>query len=410
MHSSFFRKGRLDAYAEGTAFGIYIHVPFCVRRCRYCAFFSTTLRRIPDAFVRGLLNEAELRRGPFDGRVLKSLYLGGGTPSRLDDASLAQLIDGMRTRFGDAREVTLECNPEHVSAERAVFWKSLGVTRVSLGIQSFDGKMLRFLGRAHSADDASRAVETIIAAGIDEVSIDLIYGGKLECDPRDPLECWAESLSQAKQTGAKHVSCYALTIEPHTPLATLQARGIQVVHDDELVLQMMRMIPEGLSMRQYEISNYAAEDYFSAHNVSCWAGEPYLGLGPGAHSMWFEDATCVRRADLGNVDKYLECVCAAVPRDPPVEFVERLSPQMHLAECLICAARTRFAWDPQKIAQRLDADLAPYRRPLQKAVSRGLLQVTRSGDENAVFRATALGVQLNNCLDALIFEGAPDAF
>ena len=171
----------------------------------------------------------------------------------------------------------------------------------------------------------------------------------------------------------------------------------------------MQLIPDALGMQQYEISNYAAEDYFSAHNVSCWAGEPYLGLGPGAHSMWFEEAACVRRANLGNVDKYLKCVCDDARLDAPVEFVERLSPQMHLAECLMCAARTRFKWDPSVIAHKIGADLMPYMKSLERAVSRGLLENVPDSAPHTVFRSTDLGGRLNNCVDALIVEGAPDA-
>ncbi len=344
---------------------------------------------------------------PFAGKRLKSLYIGGGTPSRLDDVSLTTLISGIQQRFGSADEVTLECNPEHVSHDRAALWQSIGITRVSLGIQSFDDPMLAFLGRAHSASQAQNAVQTILDAGIPEVSVDLIYGGNLCDDCRDPMRVWTDSLDKARASGAQHVSCYALTLEPHTPLATRASRGENILLEDELILQMMKCIPETLKMRQYEISNYACEDYFSAHNVSCWAGEPYLGLGPGAHSMVLEKNACIRSANLGNISAYLKDVDKLQKFLPPTEFVEKFSNQLHLAECLMCAARTRFQWSPSCIAARLKADLTPYRNGLARAEKQGLLQNLGDAME-PIFRTTDLGIQLNNCLDELLFDGAPE--
>ena len=385
---------------------MYIHVPFCVRRCRYCAFFSTVRREIPaHEYVTALLNEADLRRGPYASRKIRSIYLGGGTPSCLPDDEIDRLMRGLMERFGTADECTIECNPEQMTPERARRWHESGLTRVSLGVQSFDPEMLRFLGRGHTSSEACRALDCVHQAGFEEVSLDLIFGGTP--DGVEPQRVWEADLQQARRCGAEHVSCYALTIEPHTPLANAQKRGQCVCVDEDTSAGFMDMIEPTLGMRRYEISNYAVDGVFSAHNVSCWAGEPYLGLGPGAHSMIWQNNGVVRCEDDENVSQYLKCAAGDSPHVPKMAFEEKLSREMHLAERLMCAARTRFWWAPAKIAQQVGADIEPYRRVFEKAETRGLMEGYESGNEK-VFRTTELGIKLNNCLDELIFEAAPD--
>lgn len=394
----------MDTFTEPDRFGIYIHVPFCVRRCRYCAFYSTVLHDIPaHDYVSALLNEAEIRRGPFEGKRPRSIYLGGGTPSCLPDNEIERLVQGLERLFGRADELTLECNPEHVTLERAQNWRACGVTRVSMGIQSFDAEMLLYLGRGHTPDDAKRAMSDLRQAGFDEVSIDLIFGGTPE--GVDSQNVWDLDLQTAKSLAPEHVSCYALTIEPHTPLAKLQASGAKVCVDDDISAEMMDKIEPALGMRRYEISNYAMPGYISAHNVACWAGEPYLGLGPGAHSFFRLKKVFKRCAMRTNLSGYLEQALAGL--EPPLIFEEYISPEMHLAERLFCAARTRFRWSPEAIASQLGVDSSPYQRVFEKAEKRGLIDIS-SEDGACVCQTTDLGIKLNNCLDALIFEAAPD--
>ena len=394
----------MDTYTEPDRFGIYIHVPFCVRRCRYCAFYSTVCQEIPaHDYVSALLNEAEIRRGPFAGKRPRSIYLGGGTPSCVPDDEIERLIRGLDKLFGRAEELKLECNPEHVTLARARNWKTCGVTRVSMGVQSFDPEMLRFLGRGHTPDDAKRAFACLRQAGFDEVSIDLIFGGTPE--GVDSQKVWDADLQTTKSLAPEHVSCYALTIEPLTPLAKLQNDGVKVCVDDDISAEMMDKIERSLGMHRYEISNYAIPGYFSAHNVACWAGEPYLGLGPGAHSFFRSKKVFVRCAMRAKLSGYMEQ--ALVGLEPPLIFEEHISPEMHLAERLFCAARTRFRWSPAAIARQLGVDVSPYQRVLEKAEKRGLVSIFSENGES-VCQTTEIGIKLNNCLDALIFEAAPD--
>ena len=211
----FITKGRLDPLAKN-AFGLYIHVPFCLRRCLYCAFASSVLRPIPShLYTLALIAEASSKLHHFSQYTLDTLYFGGGTPSLLDDHDIALFLDFIASTQGLARprELTLEANPEHVSPARAKSWQSLGFTRISLGIQAFDDDTLKFLGRKHSSTQAQIAVDTLHQAGFDEVCIDLIYGAQIPGDsPSHALHRWAHSLETAQNLAPAHASCYELTL------------------------------------------------------------------------------------------------------------------------------------------------------------------------------------------------------
>ena len=391
--AAFYTAWDLGGIGRPNEGGIYVHVPFCARRCRYCAFVSSVWREVPsDAFAQGIERELDARAAECGFSRIKTLYFGGGTPTMLHDDAIEAITAHCVRRFGVPQETTLEANPEHVTRERAERWKSLGVTRVSLGVQSFDDAMLRLLGRHHDARRAVDAVDAIRAAGIAEVSIDLIYGG--DTGTPDPLSRWAQDLAVARQICPEHVSCYELTIEPHTPLWTMQRRGTRVHCDDDAAVEMMAMIPDALGMRQYEVSNYSRPGYFSAHNVSCWGGLAYLGLGPGAHSMRRCGAHFVRRANASDVRAWV-----AAGSDVPPEFEETLDARTHLGERLMCAARTRFWWSPDEIALDVGCTNDGHRDALEKAVRRGLLE--RNGDR---YRTTDDGIRLNNILDEILWD------
>ena len=380
-------------------------------------------------YADALMRELASRVAAYRNRRLLSIYFGGGTPTMLPDMQLSEVVDEIARTCGDAAEITLEANPEHVTKERAAAWKSIGFTRISLGIQSFDDEMLAFLGRKHTAKMALDAVSALQSAGFGEISIDLIYGAHIGNDApnahagrrersqsrRNVLNAWKQTLAAARSLAPAHVSCYELTLEPHTPLWTAAKHGDRIVEDDETIAEMMSMIPNKLGMKAYEVSNYARDGYLSAHNVSCWAGLPYLGIGAGAHSLCIDLPKIRRRANTHNIRDYLESKGIAEPG-----FAETLTPQMHLAERLICAARTRFAWSPLRIAQSINADLTPYIRPILDAVRKGWLALSPApscastgpaapemlspGD---ICRTTADGIRLNNLLTQTLFNKIP---
>lgn len=361
---------------------------------------SSVWRQVPSSeYAAALCREFDARYVAYGERRLLTLYFGGGTPTMLSDEALESVVSHIVSRAGVPEEMTLEANPEHVTCERAARWKAQGFTRISLGVQAFDTRMLAFLGRKHDGEAARKAVKTLLEAGFDEISIDLIYGGLPEAsDAAGALARWRQELGIARACGAVHVSCYELTLEQNTPLWTLQKRGSQILCDEASLAEMMAVIPAELAMAQYEVSNYARPGYFSAHNMSCWAGVPYLGLGAAAHSLAIGEGRILRRANSADVRRWLAVMSAGEQPEP--EFVEDLTPETHLAERLMCAARTRLTWNPARIAEKLGTSAAPFMPVLEKACAQGLLARACDG-----FSTTEDGMRLNNRLDALIFDG-----
>lgn len=267
---------------------LYIHVPFCARRCSYCDFAIAVRREVPSAAYADALRREwdEWRDSPeWSGfAALATLYLGGGTPSRLDPDVLARLlgrITGDRPLAAGA-EVTLEANPEDVTPDRARTWHGAGINRVSLGVQSFDPAVLAWMHRTHTADQPARAVEVLRRAGIERISLDLIYALPPEV-PRD----WDRDLAQALALAPVHLSLYGLTVEQHTPLGRWVHRDeVHPVADDAYAADFLaaheRLTAAGF--RHYEVSNYAQPGHEAVHNSAYWTRSPYLGLGPSAHS------------------------------------------------------------------------------------------------------------------------------
>jgi oxygen-independent coproporphyrinogen-3 oxidase len=274
--------------SDSSAMHLYVHVPFCARRCSYCDFAIAVRREVPSAaFTEAIL--AEWSRWLTDSRLqavstLSTIYFGGGTPSRLHPSELSRLLEGLvsaRPLLAGA-EVTLEANPEDVTAESATGWRRAGVNRVSLGVQSFDPAVLAWMHRTHTADQVGPAVALLRDAGITNLSLDLIYGLPIHL-ARD----WPRDLDQAVALEPTHLSLYALTVEPSTPLSRWIDRGATVAAGDELQASEFLLAHERLTrggFSHYEVSNYALPGWEAVHNRAYWARRPYLGLGPSAHS------------------------------------------------------------------------------------------------------------------------------
>ena len=266
---------------------LYVHVPFCARRCSYCDFAIAVRKEVPSrVYVDAVLREAaQWRSGTAAQGPIETLYLGGGTPSHLDPAELHRLIDGFRVLWPAARglqELTLETNPDDVTPARAAAWVAAGIDRVSLGVQSFDPAVLAWMHRVHTSAQALEALRTLRGAGIANVSLDLIYALPPELD-RD----WDRDLDQALALEPEHLSLYGLTVEPHTPLARWVAgKQTQTPTDeryaDEFLRAHERLTAAGFE--HYEVSNYALPGKRAVHNSAYWQRRPFLGLGPSAHS------------------------------------------------------------------------------------------------------------------------------
>jgi oxygen-independent coproporphyrinogen III oxidase len=270
-----------------TPFALYVHVPWCRHVCPYCDFNVYASSAVPEADdVRGYRDElaAWAARAEWSGRHPGTVYLGGGTPSLLSPGAIGTVLDAAR-RLGlrDDAEVTLEANPGTLSTERLAGYRAAGVTRLSLGAQSFQPALLRTLGRDHTPDQTRTAVNAARAAGFDNLSLDLIFGV-----PGQSLAAWEDDLAQALALAPEHVSAYALTWEEGTPFHAWRARGRLVPADDDLESAMIDVAGERLAaagFRRYEISSWARAGFESRHNTRYWDGTDYLGIGPGAHSF-----------------------------------------------------------------------------------------------------------------------------
>jgi oxygen-independent coproporphyrinogen-3 oxidase len=268
--------------------GVYVHVPFCDRVCPYCDFAVVgggVSRELEVRYVDALLLELTLRAEAFGGRRLASLYLGGGTPSLLGPDSVARIIDAVSTRFEQGSrepEVTIEVNPSTTERSRLPAFRDAGVNRVSLGIQSFDDRVLKRLGRAHLGDEGRRSLAAAREAGFDNVSLDLMIAA-----PGQTLEMLDADLAEAAAFGPEHASVYELVVESGTPFALADSRGQLARADSDMGADMVEHVDAALAsvgLDRYEITNYAIRGRESVHNQRYWAREPVLGLGVGAWS------------------------------------------------------------------------------------------------------------------------------
>lgn len=264
--------------------GIYIHIPFCKSRCIYCGFYSTTLLDLRKKYINAVCREMELRKN-YIREPFSTIYLGGGTPSLLDEAELTQLFLYINNVYDVDRnaEITMECNPDDITPEFTNMLNRLPINRVSMGAQTFADSRLRLLHRRHNSDEVKHAVKLLREAGIKNISIDLMFGF-----PDESLSQWKEDISAALALNVEHISAYSLMYEEDTPLWKMLDTGKVKEIDEELSLTMFKELVCQLTdagYEHYEISNFARPGYRSRHNSSYWHQVPYIGLGAAAHSF-----------------------------------------------------------------------------------------------------------------------------
>ncbi len=346
------RAARDGGDSSAIAAGVYVHIPYCARICPYCDF-AVAVEKPGERgrLVAALCRELE-RRAPAFRHEVDTVYFGGGTPSVLDREELASIIEalGRELQIEGARRIFLEANPEDATPEAIAAWRDLGVTTLSLGVQAFDRAALRFLGRRHTADEATRSIELAIAAGFETVSVDLIYAL-----PGQTLEGWMEELDRALETGPDHLSCYQLTVHPQTPFGRLAERGrlseLAATTQADLLVATHERFGE-LGWDGYEVSNFArSPSHRSRHNLKYWNGSPYLGLGPSAHSF----LPPVRSWNVADSREYLKRVEGS---HPLTEGRERLTTRQRLLESLMLGLRTTEGVDLGALERRFDVSLA----------------------------------------------------
>jgi len=284
--------------------GIYVHIPFCKQACHYCNFHFATSLRYKNEFTHALLKEIEIVAD--NNSRVETIYFGGGTPSLLSAAELNQILAALFIKFAVApdAEITLECNPDDITEDLLRVWKKAGINRLSIGVQSFYDEDLSWMNRAHHA---KQALDSILLAKkyFSNFTIDLIYGVPNLSDER-----WQENVEQAISLGVPHLSCYALTVEPNTPLQKhIREKTASNVNDEQQARQFL-LLTEWLQEAdylQYEVSNFSLAGFQSKHNSSYWQGKPYLGFGPSAHSY---DGANKRWWNIANNQQYIASIAA----------------------------------------------------------------------------------------------------
>ncbi|MBR2101775.1 MAG: radical SAM family heme chaperone HemW [Prevotella sp.] len=355
--------------------GLYIHIPFCKSRCIYCAFFSSTDLAMREKYVEALGREMLMRPARDD--TVATVYLGGGTPSQLTPAMLHKLflyINKVYKLEKDA-EITLECNPDDISPEMADAIASLPVNRVSMGVQTFSDQRLRFLRRRHSSSQIPLAVERLRRAGINNISIDLMFGF-----PHQTLHDWENDARQAVGLNVEHISAYALTYEEGTPLYRMREEGrlANTCDDDTQRLMYERLIDllEEAGFEHYEISNFAKKTdtpyptFRSRHNSSYWNGTPYIGIGAAAHS--YDRVT--RQWNVSDIGQYIQAV---MNNERPIEETELLDDATRYNDLITTALRTREGISMTELKHTFPDFFFDYLTAnAAKGIQRHLLEVT----------------------------------
>ncbi len=329
--------------------GVYVHIPFCKSRCKYCDFFSTTRLERRTEYVEALLREIELRREEMEREEIRTAYFGGGTPSMLGAPLLSPLVGMIAslTPSQETMEVTLEANPQDLTVEKLQAYREMGINRLSIGIQSFQDKHLRMLGRRHTAEEAIQAVRWAQEAGFENISIDLMYGL-----PEQKMEEWRADIEQALALDVPHISTYNLIYEEGTRMTEMLDEGQIDVLDEEVENAMYELIVKMLQEQgyvHYEVSNFCKEGYHSQHNSSYWNNTAYVGLGAGAHSYTGvkNQESGIRTWNVSDLDAYV----SSIERGVLPQESEKLSEKDCYNEKVMLSLRTIWGLDLRTLTE-----------------------------------------------------------
>jgi oxygen-independent coproporphyrinogen-3 oxidase len=358
--------------------GIYLHIPFCKQACHYCNFhFSTSLQQ-KDAMVAAIIKELEVQKSYLAGAELTSIYFGGGTPSLLSQQDLERIFTQIYTLHQVAKnaEITLEANPDDLTSEKINQLRQTPINRLSIGIQSFADADLAFMNRAHNAGEARACIEHALAAGFENLTVDLIYGSPTTSDAQ-----WAANLATVFEYPIAHLSAYCLTVEAKTALDHFVKQGKAPAVDEEQAARQFQYLIDSTreqGFEHYEISNFAKPGMYARHNSSYWLGDHYLGIGPAAHSFNGES----RQWNIANNSKYIQLL--AKNEDLTGLFEQEiLTPDQRYNEYVMTSLRTIWGTDLSKIPPQYQSY---FLEKMENYLKEG--QVARSED---VFRLTDEG-------------------
>lgn len=332
--------------------GIYIHIPFCKKRCIYCDFYSTTLGHLKDEYINALEKEIEIRKNYAENETIETIYFGGGTPSQLDTADISRIITKIKSehQVAENAEITMEANPDDLNNEYITSLKQTDINRISIGIQTFNDERLRFLNRRHTAKQAIDAVRRCISNGYDNISIDLIYGF-----PDESIKDWEKDIDTATGLGIQHISSYHLIYEKGTKLFDLLSDNrITELDEESSVRQFKTLISklEDAGFVHYEISNFCKPGKESKHNTSYWQNKKYIGLGPSAHSYNQES----RQWNISDIKTYIN----SISNGKNFFEIEKLDIYEHYNEYILTSLRTMWGADLDFIKEHFGDRLYRY--------------------------------------------------
>jgi len=367
--------------------GIYLHIPFCKQACSYCDFYFVTRTSEREHFVQRLQDEiASYADTEFAKESVDTIYFGGGTPSLLEPRQIERILEVLDNTFSlDTREITFEMNPDDVSEAFLADLKSMGINRASMGVQTFQPDLLDFMNRAHSSDEARQCLELLSASGFTSFTVDLIYG-----NPNQSLQQLEEDLDTLLAFDPPHISAYSLTIEPNTRLGKQVELGRIAPPEDDKVADHFDLINSRLDdhdIQRYEVSNFCRSGCEAVHNSNYWEHENYLGLGPGAHSFWW-DKEAQRWENEKNLRAYL--------RDEDQQQKEQLTMTQLAEERLMMGLRTRAGVGRQELAKKYKYELSNRQQEyLQNREEEGKVEV------DDVIKLTDEGIKI---ADAIILD------
>ena len=358
---------------------LYIHFPFCRKKCAYCDFYSITEdKRLIDKYVTSLQKEIKIYADHpiVSNLIFQTVYLGGGTPSLLLPQQMEIILEFLFNNFSFAKdiEITFEANPETLNIEKLSGYYKIGINRLSMGVQSFDNAELEILGRIHNAKTVDSNIRLAQEVGFHNINLDLIFG-----IPGQSLKRWDENLATALTYSPQHISMYGLTVEPGTPLAKQISAEVLKPSSEEMESRMYTKgidILESNGIHQYEISNFAISGYHSRHNQMYWDGNPYLGLGTAAHSFWEKR----RQWNIADVIQYITML---EKNNLPVENDEQLSHDQEIMEFILLNLRKKTGIDLVLFEKKFKINfIERYKGTLQKIVSIDNRKLIQYNDRN----------------------------
>ena len=370
--------GRYDEQAESdinsvtdrNTCGLYVHIPFCKSKCAYCNFYSEPVNKHDTSRLMQAIHK-ELSQS--DTRYVRTVYIGGGSPSCLPLSQLTSLIKAITDKCSDIAEFTIECNPGQAASETLESLHSLGVNRLSIGAQSFNPDELKCLGRTHNTESIGKAVNLARKAGFSNISLDLIFA---ICGSTQ--KSWQASLEQAIALNPEHISAYSLTLEPETPLAQAITQGKYCTIDESTDRAMYEQAIDTLSnagYEQYEISNFSKSSFECQHNLDCWHNRHFIGIGPSAASYI---GNC-RTRNFSNIAAYIKAMESG---QNPIEESVAISEKDRICETAVLNLRTRYGIDVTKFKQDTGYNpLLIFAEPIRLHCEQGLINI----DENHIF-------------------------